>query len=369
MALGMMRLRAASCAIAVAMALTAQAWAASGPQTLRLLAWADFIAPGVISQFERESGTQVVYDAFDSYNQAQTRLRASPAAYDVAMASPAMVAAGVADHSLALLDRSALSQWGGLDPFIQSRLALFDPGNRHAVDYAWFTTGLAWNIKQAQARLGGRPIDSWDVLFRPDEARRFSDCGLALEDDPDDVLSAVLRWQGQDPNSKNSSDLRRAADAVFRIKSFVRKFDSLGWADGLTDGDLCLAFGRSGEGRQARARAKQGASDIDLAFVAPREGARLVMDALVVPAASPQIKLATSFIDFLMRPDIAAKNANATGYASGVAAARPLMDSALAADPIVYPDESAMRRLYVVTPDPAADKIVAREWSRAKSGK
>jgi len=180
----------------------------------------------------------------------------------------------------------------------------------------------------------------------------------------------TLNFLKLDPNSKNPDDIKRAEDHLAGLRRYIKKFHSSEYINALANGDICLAIGWSGDSFQARNRAREAGNGVDIAYVIPHEGTLITLDALAIPKDAPHPDEAHLFIDYLMRPDVAARNTNATHFANGVGTSRPLVDAAIINNTAIYPDEATMKRLFAVTaPDIALQKIVTREWTRVKTGR
>jgi putrescine transport system substrate-binding protein len=347
----------------------AQARAAEQP-VVNVFNWSDYVAPGVLDDFTRETGIKVVYDTYDSNETLETKLLAGHTGYDVVVPSATFLQRQIAAHLYQKLDPSKLPNWKNLWPQIMSRLATYDPGNQYAVNYMWFTTGIAFNAEQAQRRLGADAITSWDDVFKPDLVRRFADCGVYMLDSPEDMFASALRYLGLNPDSKALGDIHRAAEVIDRVRRSVKKFNSSEYINALANGDICLAVAWSGDAFQARARAKEAGNGVDVRYVIPREGALLSLDNLAIPADAPHPDAAYRFINFLLRPDIAARNTNETHFANGVVASKPLVNTDILRNPAIYPDDAAMKRLFTVTTnDLSVQRSVTREWTRVKTGR
>ena len=106
-------------------------------------------------------------------------------------------------------------------------LSTYDPGNLYAVNYMWGTTGIGFNVKKLREILGpDAKVDSWDMVFKPENLAKFKACGVMMLDSSDDILPAALRYLGLDPNTKDAADLEKAADLVAKVRPSVRKFHS-----------------------------------------------------------------------------------------------------------------------------------------------
>ena len=332
--------------------------------------WSDYIDPKVLEDFTRETGIKVIYDTYDSNETLETKLLAGKTDYDVVVPSATFLQRQIQAGVYQKLDRSKLPNAKNLWPEVMARLATYDPGNLYAVNYMWFTTGIAYNVQKAQARTGGKPIDSWETVFKPENLKRFADCGVYMLDSPEDVLTSMMRYLGINPDSKKPEEIRKAAEAVMRVKPSVKKFHSSEYINALAGGDICLALGWAGDSFQARNRAREANNGVDINYVIPKEGALMSLDNLAIPKDAPHRDEAYQFIDYLLRPDVAARNTSVTNFANGVLASKPFVDKEVLENRSIYPSDEIMKRLYTVSAnDLATQKVVTREWTRIKTGR
>jgi putrescine transport system substrate-binding protein len=349
--------------------------AAAGPasaqeKVVNVYNWSDYIDPKVLEDFTRETGIKVIYDTYDSNETLETKLLAGKTDYDVVVPSATFLQRQIKAGVYQKLDRSKLPNWKNLWPEVMARLATYDPGNQYAVNYMWFTTGIAYNVQKAQTRTGGKPIDSWDTVFKPENLKRFADCGVYLLDSPEDILTSALRWLGINPDSKKQDDIRKAAAAVIRVKGSVKKFHSSEYINALASGDICLAVGWAGDSFQARNRAREANNGVEINYVIPKEGALMSLDNLAIPKDAPHVEEAYKFIDYLLRPEVAARNTSVTNFANGVLASKPFVDKEVLDNRAIYPTEDVMNRLYTVSSnDLAVQRVVTREWTHIKTGR
>lgn len=344
--------------------------AEAADRTLNVFNWSDYIDPTVLEDFTRETGIKIVYDTYDSNEILETRLLAGNSGYDVVAPSATFLQRQIKAGVYQPLDRSKLPNLKDVWPDIATRLSRYDPGNAHAVNYMWFTTGVAYNVAKIKERIGDKPIASWEQVLKPENLRKFADCGVYVLDSPEDLFSIALNYLKLDPNSKEPSDIRRAADLLSGLRRYVKKFHSSEYINALANGDICLAIGWAGDSFQARNRAREAANGVDIAYVIPQEGALMSLDNLAIPKDAPHPNEAHVFIDYLLRPDVAARNTKVTNFANGVQASRPLVDKEIADNPAIYPDQTTMKRLFTVTAaDQPAQKLITREWTRVKTGR
>ena len=269
------------------------------------------------------------------------------------------------------IDRAAVPNWRNLDPVLMERVAAIDAGNRHGAIYLWGTVGLGIRVDRVRAALGDVPLDTLDILLKPENAARLARCGIMVMDSPTDVLPSVLRWLGRDPDSNASEDLRAAEQALMGIRRHVRAIiASSSILDALATGEACVALTYSGDVIQAQARAREAGRGVEVGYVAPREGAQLWFDMMAIPADAPNPEAAQQFINFLLRPDVMAGITNHVRYPNAVPASRALVDEAVRNDPNVFPSAEALARTFVAgTPPREAERTRTRLWSRFKAGR
>ncbi|MGO4714431.1 polyamine ABC transporter substrate-binding protein [Bradyrhizobium sp. 2TAF24] len=333
--------------------------------------WSNYMAPGVLEQFTRETGIKVVYDTFDANETLETRLLAGKSGYDVVVPTAYFLQRQIKASVFQKLDKAKLPNLANAWPFVAERLAVYDPGNVYAANYMWGTTGIGYNVKAVRAILGdGAKIDSWDIVFKPENLAKFRECGVHMLDSADDILPAALNYLGLDPNSSKAEDLEKAADLVSKVRSSVRKFHSSEYLSGLATGEICLVVGWSGDIKQAQSRAVEANNGVEIGYAIPKEGAQMFFDNLVIPADAKNVAEAHELINFLYRPDIAAKNSDFLSYASGNLASQKLISPKVAGDTTIYPDEATLKKLFVITArEPATQRIINRLWTRVKTGR
>jgi putrescine transport system substrate-binding protein len=344
--------------------------AAAAERVVNFYNWSDYVAPGVFDAFTKETGIAVRYDTFDGNDTLEAKLFAGQSGYDVVVPTAYFLGRQIEAGLYRKLDKSKLPNLVHVWPEIADRLAVYDPGNQYAVNYMWGTTGIGYNVKAVRDILGpDATIDSWDYVFDPDKIKKFKDCGIHLLDSSDDVMSAGLDYLHLDPNSSDPADLEKVTDLLIKIRPYVRKFHSLEYLNALATGEICFALGFSGDVKQAQRRAAEAKASIDLGYAIPKEGAQLWLDNLAIPNDAPHVAEAQALIDYLLKPEVAAKNTNYVFYANGD---RPsdFIDAAIRDDRTIYPDAVTMGRLYtIMAHDQKTERLVNRLWTRIKTGR
>ncbi|MBO0751997.1 MAG: polyamine ABC transporter substrate-binding protein [Bradyrhizobiaceae bacterium] len=332
--------------------------------------WSDYIDPAVLDAFTKETGITVRYDTFDSNDTLEAKLLAGKSGYDVVVPSANFLQRQIKAGVFQKLDRAKLPHLAAVWPVIAERLAAFDPGNQYAVNYMWGTVGIGYNVKMAHRILGpDRAIDSWNAVFAPGELAKFKDCGVHMLDSADDMLTTTLHFLGLDPNSSVPADLEKAAALLTQVRPAVRKFHSSEYLNALASGEICFAVGWSGDVKQAQKRAVEASNGVEIRYALPKEGAQMFFDNLAIPADAANTEEAHAFIDYLLRPEVAAKNTNFLSYANGTLASQPFIDAAILNDRTIYPDPATMARLYTITAhDARTTRLMNRLWTRIKTG-
>ena len=333
--------------------------------------WSNYMAPGVLEGFTKETGIKVVYDTFDANETLETRLLAGKSGYDLVVPTAYFLQRQIKANVFQKLDRSKLPNLANAWPFVTKQLAIYDPGNQYGANYMWGTTGIGYNVKMAQKVLGpDARIDSWDAVFKPENIARFKDCGIHMLDSADDIFPATLSYLGLDPNSTKQGDLQNAADLILKIRPYVRKFHSSEYLSALATGEICLVVGWSGDIMQARSRAAEANNDIEIGYAIPKEGAQMFFDNLAIPGDAKNVSEAYELINYLYRPEVAARNSDFLSYANGNLASQKLIDPKILNDKNIYPDEATLKKLFVITArDPATQRVINRLWTKVKTGR
>ena len=339
-------------------------------KVLNVYNWSDYIEPTLLDQFTKETGIKVNYEVMDSNELLQTKLQAGRTGYDVVVPSASFLANQIKAGIYQKLDRSKLKNWGNLDPVILKKLEAFDPGNQYAVNYMWGTSGVAYNEDKIKAIDPNAPVNSFAMFYDPNEIRKFAKCGVSILDAPSEVVGTVLIYLGKDANSENADDLKAVEKVLMSIRPYVKKIDSSAYIDNLANGEWCLSLGWSGDALQSANRAEEAKKPFHIKYHIPKEGAVQFFDNLAIPADAAHVKNAHLFIDFLNRPDIAAKNSNFVNYANGNSASLPMISDAVKNNPDVYPPPELMAKLVPDLPESADfTKAETRVWERFKTGK
>jgi putrescine transport system substrate-binding protein len=335
---------------------------------LHIYNWADYIGHDTVAKFEAATGIRVVYDTYDADETLEAKMMAGDSGYDVVSASTDFFSRQIKAGIYRPLDRSLLPNWKNLDPNILALEARADPGNRFAMPYLRHVNGFAYNVDIVRQHMPDAPVDSLDLIFKPEIIRRFADCGVTFLDSAEDVLQLALNYLHLDPNTTSAADYRRAEQLLLAVRPYVRAFDSTEYMNGLANGEFCISMSWSGDYATSRARAKAAGVDVNLAFTIPKEGANASFDALLIPADAPHPLAAHQFLNFILEPQVIAGITNDIRYANDNAAADAYVDPQILHDPAVYPPPAVQARLYQSAEvAPALERLRTRTWTRIKT--
>jgi putrescine transport system substrate-binding protein len=234
----------------------------------------------------------------------------------------------------------------------------------------WGTTGIGYDRAKVKAIMPDAPVDSWKLIFDPNVLARFKNCGVSMLDDPTDMVGTALLYLGKDPNSESEADLKAAEDALMKIRPYLRTIHSSQYIDQLANGELCIVVGYSGDVLQARDRAEEAGKPLDIGYSIPQEGALMWFDTLAIPADAAHKDAAHKFIEYLLQPEVAAKNSDFVNFANANRAATPLVNADLRNDTNIYPTPEVAARLQPSLAKSAEfTRALNRTWTRFVTGR
>jgi putrescine transport system substrate-binding protein len=367
------RFRAANALLLLLIALAAGSGLkseAAEEKRLFIYNWTDFIGRNTIAEFEKQTGIKVTYDVYDSEETMDARLLAGSSGYDVVIASTEYFGREIKAGVYVPLDRSKLPNWKNLDPRILAIQSAHDPGNAHSVPYMHAINGFAYNVDLIRARMPNAPVDSLDMIFKPEVVAKFADCGVSFLDSAADTLLLALQYLGLDPNTTKREDYKAAEELLLKVRPYIRSFDSSEYLNGLANKEVCIAMSWSSDYALSRARALAVGVNVNLAFTVPKEGANQNFTSLLIPEGAPHPQAAHQFINFILRPEVIAEISNEIYYGNDNIAARALITPSILNDITLYPTPEIEARLYRSTEASAAtERIRTRTWTRVKTAK
>ncbi|WXL26166.1 extracellular solute-binding protein [Ectopseudomonas mendocina] len=330
-------------------------------EVIRVYNWNDYIAPQVLTDFTAQTGIKVDYQTFSTAEELDAALNKGEA-FDVAVAQHNSLPALIEKQLIKPLDYAQLPNRKHIDKQLLSTLIALDPNNQHAMPYQWGAMGLAINVPKAEAAYGGPLPNSWSLIFDAEQSARLASCGMSVLDAPDEVLTALLNYQGYNLARSGRSRIERSGRLLDALRPHLKYVDSERYIDDLNQGNLCVAVAWVGDALVAEQAGQP------VRFLIPDEGSVLFIDNMVIPAKAARPDLAHKFINYLMDPKVAALTTAETLYPSGNADVKEHLDESLRNMPDLYPSRETKRRLYILETLPEKHQSVRDEvWARFRT--
>ncbi|MFZ7068757.1 polyamine ABC transporter substrate-binding protein [Pseudomonas aeruginosa] len=346
-----------------------QAEERSSGNVVNIYNWGDYIDPALKDQFQKDSGIKVVYDVFDTNETLEGKLLSGNTGYDLVVPSNQFLARQIKAGVYRKLDKGNIPNLSKLDPTLLKKIESSDPGNAYGVPYLWASTGIIYNPVKVKEALGTDVIDSWSAVFDVENIKKLSKCGVAFLDSPDEIFPSALLYLGWDPNTTNQQDYKKAEDLLMKVKPYVTYFNSSKHVSDLANGNICVAIGYSGDPGMINSRAEEAKNGIHVSFAIPKEGAKLSVDMMAIPADAKNPENAEKFINFVLEPKVMAAITNYVHYPNAVPDSKQFTSPEIANDPVINPSEVDVQRLVVakVLP-PNVTRALTRSWNKIKSG-
>jgi putrescine transport system substrate-binding protein len=343
--------------------------AAGEEKVVNVYNWSDYIAEDTIANFEKETGIKVNYDVYDGNEVLETKLLAGNSGYDVVVPSASFLERQIKAGVFQELDKSKLPNLSHMDAEVMQRVGLHDPGNKYAVDYMWGTTGIGYNLDKVKKAFPNAPVDSWSLVYEPENAAKLKGCGIAVLDSASEITATVLSYLGKDPNSQSPDDLAEAEAKLLKIRPYIRYIHSSKYIDDLANGEICVAVGYSGDVLQARDRAAEANNNVKVEYAVPKEGTIIWFDVMAIPKDAPHPANAHAWINFIMKPEVAGAISNAVNYANGNKDSMQFVSDDVKNDPGVYPPPEVKAKLYPdLAETPEFTRLLNRTWTRFQTG-
>lgn len=356
--------------LAVALGVAVSAAVQADQRVLNVYQWSDYVAPDTISNFEKQTGIKVIFDVYDSNEVLEAKLLSGRSGYDIVVPSNPFLAKQIKAGVYQKLDKSQLPQWDNLNKDLLRTLEVSDAGNQYSIPYMWGSIGIGYNVEKVKAALGGQEIDSWDVIFKPENIKKLHECGVAILDSPTEIIPTAMHYLGLPTDSENPEHIKQAEALLLSIRPYVTYFHSSKYISDLASGNICVAVGYSGDLYQSKSRAEEAKNKIKLAYKIPQEGAGTFFDMIAIPKDAKNVKEAHEFVNYLLQPQVMADLTNYLQFPNANDKATPLVDEAIRTDPGIYPPAELMGKLYTFADFSAkTQRLLTRSWTKIKSGK
>lgn len=310
-----------------ALALGMQSAQADDGKTLYFYNWTEYVPPGLLEQFTKETGIKVIYSTYESNESMYAKLKTwKDGAYDLVVPSTYFVAKMRNEGMLQEIDKSQLSNFKNLDPNLLNKP--FDPNNDYSIPYIWGATAIGVNTDEVDAKSITRWADLWQPQYKQ---------SLLLTDDAREVFQMALRKLGYSGNTRDPKQIEAAYEELKKLMPNVLAFNSDNPGNPFMEGEVNVGMIWNGSAYVARQ------AGTPLQIIWPQEGGIFWMDNLAIPANAKNRAGALKLINFLLRPEVAAQVAETIGYPTPNLAAKKLLPQAVANDPSLYPSEAVIK--------------------------
>lgn len=341
----------------------------SSENVVNVYNWADYIGSDTLKQFTAETGIKVNYDTYAAAAIVDVKLLTGNSGYDVVIHSnqysSRLVDVGVYQE----LDTTLLPNMKNLDPMTMQRIDVYEKVRGYNMPYHWGSTGFTWNVEMVRERLPDQSMDTSAILFDPEIISKLADCGVSFLDGTTSTIPIALAYLGLDPNAIDDESLLQVQELLLKVRPYVRYYSNDKYVSDIPNKELCVAMSWSGDYATAARAAKEAGIDIELQYTVPIEGGALWVDGIYIPADAPHADNAHTFINFLLRADVAADIAKDVDYANANAASWEFISEESLNNPAIYPDEEIWNRMFAIdVADPVQERMRTRTLARAKSG-
>ena len=333
--------------------------------TIHMLNWADYVNPASLDNFEKETNIRIVHEVFTNSSETKDLLHQGSDKYDVMVQAGAQMRQVLEEQSaVEKLDRAKIPNAELLDPAALTYTSVLDPNNSHSVPYLWGTVGMGVNKEKVRAIRPDVPLNTLALMLDPAIAADLSKCGIAVIDEPIDVIPAFVAYLGGDTRNIGITDLEAVEVALSKVSDYIKVVSTDSYINSLAEGKYCIVWGYSGAIFYARDLAKANGKGT-ISYNVPKEGSQLWFDLFVIPNKSQNKEGAYQLLNYMMKPEVAAANTNFLQYANPILTSAQYIEPKLLSDPGLYPPKSVLKRL-AVTPPMAAnvEAELKRIWSK-----
>jgi len=344
----------------------------SEEKKLYVYAWAGSISQDILKRFEKETGIKVIYDTYDSNDTLEAKLLTGRSKFD-------LVSPSLSPNFLRQIEMQAfqpiqiekLSNYKNLDPRILKLIGKFEGGNRYGIPHTMGTTGFGYNKKKVRQYFPKGLPQSLSLLFKEENIKKFQSCGVILLDFPQDILESAQAFLGHVPQCQDKEKLQEALEVIRKISPYIKEFtaNTDRAVRELASGEACLVNMWSNDALAAQQQADATHEGVDIGYMIPKEWPGLWIDMVAIPKNAKHPQNAHLFIDFLLRPDIAAEVVRTSLVAVPNTRIKPYLPKALQENPMIFIPEDVLSHLRIQANLSFRDeRMVMRQWTHFKLG-
>lgn len=332
--------------------------------------WYGLIDTDIIKEFEIETGISVRLDSYDNNEVLEAKLLASNSGFDVVFPTVTpyvswQIQAGIYQR----LDKNLLPNIKELDPFVVNLQKDIDKDVTYAIPYFWGTIGIVYNKDVLDKVFPNGYSQNLSLIFNEKNSEKLSKYGISLLEESVDVIPFALLYLNKNPNSYSYEDLDIAAKQLMKMRPYIKRFTSSKVVNDLVMGDIAIALVWSGEAQQAIQEAKEQSKNIE--YFVPIEGGIVWIDSMAIPKGAPHPKNAHAFINFLLKPHIAARICKSTLHGVSVANAKKYLPINILKNEGIYPSKNSLKKLFLNNPPQTAkeqdyERERTRVWAKVR---
>lgn len=318
-------------------------------EELAVYAWSGELPDAIVKDFEKETGITVRFDTFDSNESLIAKLSAGGSGYDVVNPSQYAVQILAKKGLIVDLDHAKIPNLEGLSPSFKT--VSYDPGNKVSVPYVWGTTGLAYNTDCVK-----EPITSWKAMWDPQYKGR-----IYMLDNMLAAYIAGLQVNGFKANSTSQAEIEKATQSLIEQKPLLGGYNSTNFADLVSSGEACIVEAWSGNVLQAIK------DNPKVKYVLPSEGGTMWVDGYAVAKDAPNPDAAYKFLNYLLRPDVAAKTTELAQLATSVEASKEKLPADIVKNTAIFPPPESLAKADFILDLGPATKFYQDGWTKVKA--
>lgn len=308
--------------------------------------WGDYIDPEILKDFEEETGIKVNYSTFASNEDLYIKLTQSQERYDVVIPSDYMIERLIKEDLVSEINFDNVENFKNVEEDLKN--PAFDPENKYSVPYFWGTLGIVYNKKEIKEK-----IDSWDDLWN----EKYKDQIIMYNSQRDTIGPALIRL-GYSLNSTDPKELEEAKESLIKQKKLVYAYLDDDARDVVVQGDANICVMYSGDALNMIEQ------NPNLEYVIPKEGSNIWYDSMVIPKNAANKAGAEKFINYLLRPEVQAINAEySVGYTSPVKGVKELLPDEIKNSKVAYPNMDELPPLEAYRYLDDAVKLYDRTWT------
>ena len=332
--------------------------------------WAEYMAEDTIENFAKEYDVEVVFTPYDSVEAIDSKLLAGNSGYDVVSHAASQVARLIKGGGiLQKIDKTKLNNFKHMSPDIMAQVgSKWDPGHNYFVPYMWGTHGVTYNKELVLQTYPDAPIGKIEMILDPKHMKELAKCGVSFLDSPTDMIPLVLAYLGHPPDSTDAAHYKEVEELLLKVRPYVKTFDNYAYQR-MPQKEFCVAFTWGPDGLLAASGAAEAETGVVLDFFLPDSPANFWVDGWVIPADAKNVENAHLFLNYMMRPEVAANDSNYTWYATANKDAIPMIDEEVTSSPAAFPTPAQVSTMYTLNPlPPRAERIRTRTWTNFKAG-